>query len=484
MEVALLGSGSADGWPNPFCRCASCEAQRTSGVRRVATSALVDGVLLLDLGPDTPRQAEALGLDASGVHNVLVTHAHPDHLAPAALLWRRWALGPDSPALTVLGPPSTTDEVMRWFGDEPTVRTRTLHAGDQVGVGGYAVAALPAAHEVETLLYDVASPDGARLLYATDTGPLPRSTLRQVQGRHYDVVLLEQTFGHRHDHGTLHLDLDTFPRALAALRGAGAVDENTRVVAVHLGHHNPPEAELRAALARWGVEPGRDGMRLSIPGPGRAGSQVTVPTPERGVRHARVVDPGPREVAARSTSGHLVPRRCLVVGGARSGKSSLAEAMLADAGAVVYVATGEERCDDPEWRDRVAAHQARRPGGWTTTTTTDLVPLLDDDGPALLIDCLTLWLTAAMDEVGAWDEPTWRTDGQSRLFSKVDELAAAWRRTRRRVVAVTNEVGGGVVPDTWAGRVFRDEMGRLNARIAAESDQVSLVVAGLETRLR
>lgn len=462
MKVTLLGSGSADGWPNPFCCCASCQSQRGAGLRRVATSALIDDSLLLDFGPDTARQAESLGVDLVEVRTVLVTHAHPDHLAPDALLWRRWALRESADPVTVLGPATVTHEVQRWFADDPTVRTQTLSPGDQVDIAGYAVIAVPAAHEVETLLYDVTAPDGSRLLYATDTGPLPASALRLLEGRRYDVVLLEQTFGRRTDHLTLHLDLETFPRSLAALREVDAVGEHTRVLAVHLGHHNPPEAELAAVLGEWGAEAGRDGMRLLVAGQSDEPAASGTEQPER----------------------RGATRRILVVGGARSGKSSFAEAILADVAQVEYVATGGERADDTEWRARVATHQQRRPDGWTTTTTTDLAGLLANDGPPVLIDCLTMWLTAAMDDVGAWDENTWRSSGQALLTARVDELTAAWRHTRRRVVAVSNEVGGGVVPDTWSGRIFRDEMGRLNTRIAAESDRVHHVVAGLGTRLR
>lgn len=457
MEVVLLGSGSADGWPNPFCGCASCQAQRADRRRRVSTSALVDARLLLDMGPDTARQAELLGVDLRGVRDVLVTHAHPDHLAPATLLWRAWATG--GAPVTVHGPQPVVDEVQRWFADDPSVTAQALHAGDEVQIAGLTVRALPAAHEVATLLYDVTDAAGARLLYATDTGPLPADTVAACAGRAYDLALVEQTFGRHTVHGTLHLDLATFPRVLGALRANGALTDRSRVLAVHLSHHNPPEDELSTVLARWGAAPGLDGLRVRI-------------------------RPEPAEAPVADSPSGEHPQRVLVLGGTRSGKSALAESLLADVGAVTYVATGGERDDDPDWRARVERHQARRPAGWTTESSTDLVGLLRADGPPLLIDCLTLWLTAVMDDAAAWHESAWHASGRARVSAQVDALLAAWRTTTRRVVAVSNETGSGVVPDTWAGRVFRDEMGRLNARLAAECDAVSLVVAGLENPLR
>lgn len=464
MDVTLLGSGSADGWPNPFCRCASCTSQRAAQLHRVSTSALVDDQVLLDLGPDTLSQATAAQVDLSRLRWVAVTHAHPDHWSPQALLAHIWTATPGREPLTVLGPPPVVDDLERWFGGDDRLASLVLSPGDTVDLGGYQVRALASTHEVPTLLYDVTGPDGARVLYATDTGPLPTSTLAAVEGRAYDLVLLEQTFGSVLDHGTQHHDLVTFPRTLAALRERGAVTPATRCIAVHLSHHNPPEPELAAALAEWRSEPGRDGQRWRVPGHDGKHRRLTG-------REAPADRPPP-------------PRRTLLLGGVRSGKSALAEQALAAEPSAVYVATGGERRDDDEWQQRVTAHRARRPSGWTTLETTDLVPLLRDDGPALLIDCLTLWLTAQMDDVGAWDQSRWEATGVDALRERVDALVVAWRTTPRRVVAVSNEVGWGVVPETWSGRLFRDEMGRLNARLAAESDRVCLVVAGRETRLR
>ncbi|MGO4427545.1 bifunctional adenosylcobinamide kinase/adenosylcobinamide-phosphate guanylyltransferase, partial [Streptomyces sp. MCAF7] len=116
--------------------------------------------------------------------------------------------------------------------------------------------------------------------------------------------------------------------------------------------------------------------------------------------------------------------------------------------------------------------------------TCDLPPLLARDGGPLLIDCLALWLTDAMDSVGAWDDETWAHGGRRALHERVDALVSALRATTRTVVAVSNEVGSGVVPATASGRRFRDELGRLNAAFAAECEQVLLIVAGQALPLR
>jgi len=123
------------------------------------------------------------------------------------------------------------------------------------------VTVVRAAHEAlgEAVLYRV---DGAgSLLYACDTGPWARGALEQIGRGRLDLVLLEQTFGARSDlAGERHLDLGGFGASVAALRATGAVDEATRVVAVHLSHHNAPDVEEQ--LATLGAEAGRDGQRL------------------------------------------------------------------------------------------------------------------------------------------------------------------------------------------------------------------------------
>jgi adenosylcobinamide kinase / adenosylcobinamide-phosphate guanylyltransferase len=176
------------------------------------------------------------------------------------------------------------------------------------------------------------------------------------------------------------------------------------------------------------------------------------------------------------------PRRVLVLGGARSGKSSYAERLLGRERSVEYVACGARPdADDAEWADRVALHRARRPASWTTLETIDLPAVLSSPGPPVLVDCLTTWLARVMDDCGVW---TGTAGADERLAAAVNEVVDAWARSRRRVICVSNEVGSGIVPATPSGRRFRDELGVLNARVAEVSDRVWLVTAGLPQRLR
>jgi adenosylcobinamide kinase/adenosylcobinamide-phosphate guanylyltransferase len=442
MHVRMLGTGSAEGWPSPWCSCASCRAAARAGVVRASTSALVDGRLLLELGPDAPRAAVRAGTDLTGVEAVLVTHAHPDHFHWPAWMWRGWAAG--NRPVVLVAPPAVL-EVARPHLD-PTVTTVTAEPGGRYAVAGYDVRAVPATHAGPeagpAVLWDLTGPDGSSLLWATDTGVLGGEALAMVAGRAYDAVLLDLTSAHL----PVHHDLTTWPAQVAELRRCGAVVDTTAVHAVHLGHDNPPPPQLDALLAGWGATAPRDGDVLAV------GDGPVVPLRPAG--------------------------RVLVLGGARSGKSAYAEQRLAAEPAVTYVATAPPRDDDPEWAGRVQAHVRRRPATWSTLETGDVAPLLAAWPEPLLVDDLGLWLVQAVDAAGAWEGPL------EAVTAACDELVAAWRACRGTVVLVAPEVGGGVVPATPSGRRFRDLLGALTSRLAADADEVVQVVAAIPRRLR
>ena len=174
-----------------------------------------------------------------------------------------------------------------------------------------------------------------------------------------------------------------------------------------------------------------------------------------------------------------VPPVSLVLGGARSGKSTYAEKLATGTlfgGAprpALYIATAE--AGDVEMATRIMAHRARRGANWTTIE----VPLALDEallgnavgGRPILVDCLTLWLSNLMHAGRDLDEAA------DELVWALDDLAAP-------VVLVSNEVGLGIVPETPLGRAFRDAQGRLNMRMAERADRVISMTAGLPLVLK
>ena len=298
------------------------------------------------------------------------------------------------------------------------------------GAGGYGVRRVADGRDPrETGGWEVTSPDGGRLLYAAGPGAVP---VPEEGAAAYDIAFL---------------DLLGAPAQLGLLRARGLITSGTVTVVAFGDHRVSSEGELRRRCGFWRVMLAGDGDAV---------------TTDRS--------------AKKRFDARRAPWRVLVLGGARSGKSEQAELRLAGEPDVTYVATGPEgEAGDPEWAARVAAHRARRPAWWRTAETTDLAGMLAGASGALLIDGIGTWLAAAMDECGAWDGSA---EAAARLAGRIGGLAGAWRQTPAHVVAVSDEAGLGVVPATPAGRLFRDELGRLNQVLAAESEEAELVVAG------
>lgn len=171
-------------------------------------------------------------------------------------------------------------------------------------------------------------------------------------------------------------------------------------------------------------------------------------------------------------AGGSLPHSTLVLGGARSGKSSYAQALLGE-GPAVYVATGQPR--DAEMAERIAQHRRDRPAGWhTLEEPLDLasaLPRAAAEGGAVLIDCLTLWLSNLLE---AGRDPHLET---GRLLAAMETIPAP-------VVLVSNELGLGLVPENAAARAFRDAHGRMNQAVAAACRRVVFVAAGLPLILK
>lgn len=162
-------------------------------------------------------------------------------------------------------------------------------------------------------------------------------------------------------------------------------------------------------------------------------------------------------------------RITLLLGGARSGKSRLAEELAARrAGRLVYIATAEAW--DDEMRDRIAEHRARRGDRWHSieapVALAETLNALPAGTGAVLVDCLTLWLSNLMHA------------GRD-IEVEAAGLAAALQAQTAPVLLVSNEVGLGIVPDNALGRAFRDHQGRLNQAMAAVADHVIFMAAGL-----
>ncbi|MCG2841620.1 bifunctional adenosylcobinamide kinase/adenosylcobinamide-phosphate guanylyltransferase [Sandaracinobacter sp. RS1-74] len=169
-----------------------------------------------------------------------------------------------------------------------------------------------------------------------------------------------------------------------------------------------------------------------------------------------------------------MPRKILVLGGARSGKSRRAQAIAEGLGPRrLFIATAE--AFDDEMAERIRRHRADRDASWQTVEVPRDLPgailAQATAGRPILVDCLTLWLSNLLL-------------GDADLETAGEALAQAVLECAAPLVMVANEVGFGIVPENALARRFRDAAGRLNQRIAAAADTVELVVAGLPWPLK
>ena len=171
----------------------------------------------------------------------------------------------------------------------------------------------------------------------------------------------------------------------------------------------------------------------------------------------------------------------LILGGARSGKSRLAQRLAATAGRVTYVATAEAG-GDAEMAARIERHRADRPGDWRTIeeplALADAVERAAEEADAVVVDCLTIWLSNL-----SWEHRD-GTPGELEQAARaeIERLAGAARGCH--VILVSNELGCATVPESRVARDFRDAQGLLNQWAAAASDEVILTVAGLPLYLK
>ncbi|MGF6371412.1 adenosylcobinamide kinase/adenosylcobinamide-phosphate guanylyltransferase [Paraburkholderia sp. RAU6.4a] len=188
-------------------------------------------------------------------------------------------------------------------------------------------------------------------------------------------------------------------------------------------------------------------------------------------------------IPSRRYNHRMTPRDLtFVLGGARSGKSAHAERLASDSALpVTYIATARVT-DDAEFNARIAHHRERRPAHWgLVEADDDLAGALaqhDAPGRCLLIDCLTLWLANLLCPADGAAAPL------SHYYEQAAAFEAALAGARGKIIVVSNEIGLGVVPLGEATRLYVDELGRLNQRIAALSSVATLMVAGLPLALK
>jgi adenosylcobinamide kinase/adenosylcobinamide-phosphate guanylyltransferase len=178
--------------------------------------------------------------------------------------------------------------------------------------------------------------------------------------------------------------------------------------------------------------------------------------------------------------GRVVPAVTLVLGGARSGKSTYAQRLAEQHEKVLFLATATR--SDEEMTAKIARHRDDRPQHWSTVEEpVAIAQVIRDCGPShqiVLIDCLTLWAANLLGRHGNEDAP------QAMLDAAIDDLCAVLAAPPCAIALVSNEVGSGIVPAYAIGRRYRDLLGEINQRVAQAATDAVLMVAGLPLVLK
>ncbi|NPV08395.1 MAG: MBL fold metallo-hydrolase [Anaerolineae bacterium] len=270
MLLRFLGSGAAESFPAPFCTCHNCQVARRNGGRdiRRRSALLVNDDLLIDFGPDVFQALQEFGLDATNVRTLIITHGHSDHLAADSFIYRTpgFRQATELPLLEVYAPADALDAVLQLMGaslESARLRLLPVTAGDEVRSNGYSILALPAAHggaEYECVTYLVER-DGARLLYATDTGPFPEGAWDILARYPPALAIVDATMGHLS--GGSHMGIEQVKTTVARLRELAG--PQMRAIAHHFSHQaNPSHDELTRIYGADDIGVAYDGMLVEV----------------------------------------------------------------------------------------------------------------------------------------------------------------------------------------------------------------------------
>lgn len=273
MDVRLLGSAAAEGWPALFCECPACEEARRRGgpnLRRRTAYAVNDDTLV-DFGPDMHWQVTEFGIDLARTNHIIFTHSHGDHLSPLEFCWRRTGYSVVTRDLNIYGNEQVLSRIseqisadwQRYRLQPHTVRPFEPFVAGRLRV--FPVEAQHAGPEEHALNYVISDGDRS-VLIANDTGWWEEPTWQALKGFSFDAAILECTYVHREPNARLyHLGTDAVLAVKKELEHLGCIRSTTRVLVNHFSHNGfTLHEELCDFFAPHGIEVGFDGMLLRI----------------------------------------------------------------------------------------------------------------------------------------------------------------------------------------------------------------------------
>ena len=273
MNITLLGTAGAEGWPGLFCRCPVCRVARGEGGKNLRTrsSGLIDGVLKLDFPSDILQQIVRWNIDLLDLRAILFTHAHDDHLCAAELQYAGsyFVPTPITQRMPIYAPVDAICKIKTAIDtDRLPFSLHVLQPNEAVDVAGYSVTPVLAQHDPKLVCFNymITDPAGTTLLYATDTGWYEEPTWRILEQNRFDGVVVECGNGPEEGGYTGHLSIREILAMRERLLASGSLTATAPMVATHFPHLGGMlHDELEAALAPKGITAAYDGLNLVIP---------------------------------------------------------------------------------------------------------------------------------------------------------------------------------------------------------------------------
>jgi phosphoribosyl 1,2-cyclic phosphate phosphodiesterase len=271
MEIKLLGTGSAEGWPGLFCKCDVCRRSRQLRGKNIRSrsSALLDGVVKVDLTPDTWHHIVTQDLDLTRIEFLVFTHPHDDHLAAKELQYLSWMFVPEpiTKPLPILGSISVLEKIELSLEDkELPIKLHCMEPWEPTVQGNWTVTPVMAQHDPSKVCFNLLISNGEKtLLYATDTGWYDQPTWKYLEGIKIDGAVIEVSRGPVEEGYNGHMSIPEVIRMRDILVKAGTLTETAPVVTTHHSHLGGLlHEEMEALLNPHGIQVGYDGMTFTL----------------------------------------------------------------------------------------------------------------------------------------------------------------------------------------------------------------------------
>jgi phosphoribosyl 1,2-cyclic phosphate phosphodiesterase len=276
MQICLLGTAAAEGWPAPFCVCEACEEARKRGGANLRTrsGALIDDDLKIDFCPDTLVQMQRTGRHLANIKTLVFTHQHSDHVAPPELSWafRPYSATPPE-KIDVYAPAPVIEKLDNAFSSHAhkdqfaaAFELHLLTPHEPVTTAqGDRILALPADHVAGATVLVITRGDKT-IFYGHDSGLYPEETLDGLEKNGaVDMALMDCTSGSLVQYNRGHMSVSGVEQMRDELKKRGVITEKTRVVATHFSHNGKwLHEELMAHFTPRNIDVAYDGMTLEV----------------------------------------------------------------------------------------------------------------------------------------------------------------------------------------------------------------------------